>query len=229
MKNGIIYKLTCGNNFLFGSTISKSNRFYNYKNLLSKNKYGNFFLQSVYNKYGEESLKFEIVQENIPEDILTIVEDIWIGANCSKAQDKKGGMNLKDAHRPKHSEESKKRMSDAQKGLRSGEKHHFYGKKRPNLNIGMNTWLKMTSEVAIQERRDKLSKRMKNKPLSKNQLKYRNSLKRPVIQMDLEGNFIREWECPFYARIDGFYDSHIRDCCKGIRKTHKKFKWKYKE
>ena len=75
MKNGIIYKLTCGNNFLFGSTISKSNRFYNYKNLLSKNKYGNFFLQSVYNKYGEQTKTIAFrVPESKTDEIKLIVK-----------------------------------------------------------------------------------------------------------------------------------------------------------
>ena len=54
-------------------------------------------LQRCFNKYGKDSLKFEIVQDNVPEDILLAVEDIWIGANCSKISDKKGGMNMRDA------------------------------------------------------------------------------------------------------------------------------------
>jgi len=52
----------------------------------------------------------------------------------------------------------------------------------------------------------------------------------PVVQLDLEGNFIKEWksatECG--TKTDFNKDS-IGKCCSGKSKTHKGFKWMKKE
>ncbi len=51
-----------------------------------------------------------------------------------------------------------------------------------------------------------------------------------VIQMDLEGNHIQEFEATsFAAESVGCARESIRDACKGKMKTCKGFKWKFKE
>lgn len=52
--------------------------------------------------------------------------------------------------------------------------------------------------------------------------------KKSVIQKDLQGNFISEFESILSAAkyINGNV-SHIISCCKGKRKTHKRYKWEY--
>jgi hypothetical protein len=45
----------------------------------------------------------------------------------------------------------------------------------------------------------------------------------PVIQMDLNGNFIKEWESGKSTKEYGFIESCVNACCNGTRKTHKKF------
>lgn len=54
-------------------------------------------------------------------------------------------------------------------------------------------------------------------------------LNKPVLQYDLEGNFIREWKSMREAGRNGFDSKCISKCCKMIRKTHKGYIWKYKE
>lgn len=49
-----------------------------------------------------------------------------------------------------------------------------------------------------------------------------------VIQSDMEGNFIKEWDSITYASYEGFSISKICTCCKGLRKSHGGFKWSYK-
>ena len=51
-----------------------------------------------------------------------------------------------------------------------------------------------------------------------------------VLQYDLEGNFISEYSSCHEAAlaVNGSEDS-ISACCRGINKTSKNFKWKYKE
>jgi hypothetical protein len=54
---------------------------------------------------------------------------------------------------------------------------------------------------------------------------------KPVIQMTRQGEFIKEW----FSAMDvakelfgGTGQSKIGDCCRGTRKTHKNFTWKFK-
>lgn len=62
--------------------------------------------------------------------------------------------------------------------------------------------------------------------------KYNNnySQAKPVLQYDLNGNFIREW--PSLAKVYeelGIHKSDISDCCKGRKvKTAGGFVWKFK-
>lgn len=99
MRTGVVYKLrVIGTKyFLYGSTIDLNKRVSDYLCQLRKNKYKNAFLQNVYNKHGEKKFRWEVVQKDIPEDILFNIENIWMGANCSRTEDNKGGMNINAA------------------------------------------------------------------------------------------------------------------------------------
>lgn len=52
---------------------------------------------------------------------------------------------------------------------------------------------------------------------------------KPVLQYDLNGNFIREWESIKEAGRNGFDARHISNCCHKRENTHKKYIWKFKE
>ena len=53
-----------------------------------------------------------------------------------------------------------------------------------------------------------------------------NSLKIPILQYDLDGNFIREW--PSATDVGKEVQSHICDCAKGKLHTAYGYIWKYK-
>lgn len=62
--------------------------------------------------------------------------------------------------------------------------------------------------------------------------KIRNhkSMSKSVLQFDKNGNFIKEWiSINEAARFTNMSAGAIVGCCKGRRKTHKGFIWKYKE
>ena len=50
---------------------------------------------------------------------------------------------------------------------------------------------------------------------------------KPVCQYDLEGNFIKKWDCIHDAQRCGFNHGNIISCCKGRLKHYKKYIWKY--
>lgn len=59
--------------------------------------------------------------------------------------------------------------------------------------------------------------------------KIRTSNLKPIIQMDLDGNFIKEWlGITEAAKKLNIGRQSIGACCKSKLKTYKKFKWKYK-
>jgi hypothetical protein len=60
-------------------------------------------------------------------------------------------------------------------------------------------------------------------------LMRKNAKRVAVIQSDMEGNFIKEWDSITYASYEGFSIGKICNCCKGLRKSHGGFKWAYKQ
>ena len=57
--------------------------------------------------------------------------------------------------------------------------------------------------------------------------KVSNKLKKPILQYDLDGNFIREWSSA--SDVGKEVQSHICKCLKGSRKSAYGFIWKFKE
>ena len=53
--------------------------------------------------------------------------------------------------------------------------------------------------------------------------------RKPVLQFDLQGNLIKEWDYISQVTDFGFDYKHIIKCCQGKHKTHKGYIWKYKD
>lgn len=59
---------------------------------------------------------------------------------------------------------------------------------------------------------------------------FKRSIKsrKPVIQFDKNGNFIKRWDSALIAEQEmGYCNSHINQCCNGKRKYHKNSIWKF--
>ena len=54
------------------------------------------------------------------------------------------------------------------------------------------------------------------------------ALSKPVLQLSLSGELIREWPSISECGRNGFDIGNICECCNGKRKTHKGFLWEYK-
>lgn len=53
-------------------------------------------------------------------------------------------------------------------------------------------------------------------------------LSKPVLQYDLEGNFVREWKSTAECDRNGYNHGAVAACCRGELKKYKDFIWKYK-
>jgi hypothetical protein len=200
MRLGVIYKVSIGKNFIIGSTIHPYKRELDYKSQIKRGFWKNDYVQNTFNKDTTQEITWEILQNNIPENILHFVEDIWIGSKNGRIECRESGMNMRDGSRPNHSQETKDKISKARKGIKLTEEHRQNSAK---ARIG---------RVTTQE--------------TKNKIGLSNS--RKVFQYDLQGNFIKEWiGATFAAKEIGGFNELIIKCCKGYRKKHKSFQWFY--
>lgn len=68
----------------------------------------------------------------------------------------------------------------------------------------------------------------RNERMAKKHINGKKS--KPVLQFDLNGNFIKEYPSAYQVERDnGFNHSYISACCNGKYKTAYGHKWKYKE
>ena len=124
------------------------------------------------------------------------------------------------------SEEARKKISEGNKGKtmseeerkkisesNSGEKHHMFGKHHSEESK------RKISESLIGEKNPMYGK------YHSEELKQKRSKK--VLQFTLDGKFVREWPSIKECSRNGFSQGNISDCCQGKRKSHKGFKWCY--
>lgn len=111
-----VYRITCKSNshYYFGSSIKIESRFKNHILKLKTQNHRNHRLQRIYNKYGIDSLIFEVVEYCSPEETL-IVEQKFLD---KYAHDENCINFCKDAKAPmkglKFSEHHKRKMSESQ-------------------------------------------------------------------------------------------------------------------
>lgn len=117
-----IYTITniVNNKIYVGCTTSFSKRWRDHKNLFKKCTHPNRYLSAAVKKYGFENFKFEILEECAPEYVV-FLEQYWI--NLLDSTNKKFGYNIRNKSDSnlgfKHSEETKRKIGNANKGKQS--------------------------------------------------------------------------------------------------------------
>lgn len=93
-----IYRIVCRKNgrYYYGSSNNIQKRWWTHKNYLKKNKHSNIFLQRAWNKYGESSFVFELVESVTNDDMLLLVEQVYLSnhvgkSNCMNMKETAGG------------------------------------------------------------------------------------------------------------------------------------------
>ena len=114
-------------------------------------------------------------------------------------------------------EETRRKISNANKGKLIGKKNPFYGKHHSEEN--KIKWSeKKKGKHLSEELKRKLSKSNTNGKCSKK-----------VLQFTLDGEFIREWPSVMECSRNGYDFRNISACCRGERKSAYGFKWCYVE
>jgi group I intron endonuclease len=211
-----IYKITSPSGKVYiGQSINIEKRFKYYK-CLTKSLKKQLLLYNSFCKHGVENHKFEIVHEltkGTEQSILNQHEILYWKEYKNRGFKM---LNIRDAggSKGKPSEDTKKKMSIANKG--KGGRISFLGKNHTKKT-------KMLMRLA-QEGKPKSKQHCKNMSIS--QIGLRN---KPILQFDLNGNFIKEW-----ASIKEAGDTlklskgNISSCANGFLKRVNKFKWTFK-
>lgn len=237
-----IYKITSPTGKIYiGQTRRLHKRLTSYERLDCKTQ------TKLYNSlkfYGWEAHKFEIIHE-LPNDVDPLIIDGYEVLYWQLYKD--CGVEMLNCRKPARNniktEDVKKKISNSNKGKNLGRKASEETRRKISLSLmGKTTGRKHTEEAKAKmraahdnpdydyshhfgvnpsvETRLKMSLAKKGKPNPHKQI--------AVIQLDLKGNFIKEWSSIQEARDALNTKSSIGDVCSGKRKTACKFKWKYK-
>jgi group I intron endonuclease len=190
-------------------------------------------LKEAVKKYGRENFINEILEYCDMKD-LNNKERYWIkkldstnpeiGYNLSV-----GGTGL-DAETAKKcsigknfSEKHKKNISKNHADV-SGENNPMYGKThnestKKKIKEKQQEWMENGGYTEEQIEKMKIRSSGRNNP---------NYNPTPVLQYDLENNFIKEWKDLYSLKEFGYDSKSISSVCRNIRKTANGYKWKFK-
>ena len=176
---------------------------------------------SDWNKDWEHNImgKFEDKQEalNVEEMFIWLFNSTNDGYNTSAYS----------SHSCKHSEESKRKMSEAKIGITFSEEHK---KKISEALSGEKAY--WYGKHFSEEHRRKISESKTGKHFSEEHKKKISESKgvNGILQFSKDGELIAEYSSIHEAeRNTGCNNSHISSCCKGERKSTGGYIWKYKE
>lgn len=183
-----IYKITSPENKVYiGQSIDIERRFSEYKRL-QKRSAGRKIISSL-KKHGVINHKFEVIEECLIEQLhekeyywkqyYKSVED---GLNCDYF-DNSGGPR---------SEETKRRISEGTKGKKRSEVTKQKLRKPKTEQHKQN--ISKAKQNISEETKRKISESKKGKTPNRDYKAWAKQQQIPILQYDLNGNFIKEWE-----------------------------------
>jgi len=217
-----IYTITNirNNKIYVGSSNDIYYRMTKHKETLKRNRHYNLYLQSAFNKYGEDSFKFEILEETSLENRLYI-EYYWI--NILYTMNPKYGYNLLPPDIGGNRFTSFKEVDEYDingifirkwSSIKSAASFH---------NTSISTIVKVckrkvnyTSNRIFRYHKEELGDVSNNKRGVK------------IIQYTMDDKIIKIWPSIISAGLDLNVDSSaISRACRGLSKTSVGFKWQY--
>lgn len=191
----------------------KNRHFSELKNL----KHKNVKLQRSYNKHGKDNFIFYVIEFVKNENELIIREQHYIDSikpeyNINLIANSSLGV--------KRSEETKEKVRQANLGLKHPD---WRNKIKSEAQGGENHWTKKKKFS------DESKKNMSEAQKKLYQSGYKHPQLKPVIQLDLNGLILKEWDSPSVAGKElNISSDAICNCARGLTKTSGGFKWIYK-
>lgn len=203
MKTGIYEIRNIENNYRYiGSAQNFNRRKSGHFSLLRRGKHYNIHLQRAFDKYGEASFIFNVLENCSEEDL--IIREQWYFDNFNPEYNiaPTAGNSL---YR-KHTKESieKIRQSSIERKDSEATKNALEKGRRHNKGKRFSTELKIKLSLA-----------------------KTGGKKRPIKRICINTKEEKIYEYLFLVKEDGFLYSKVSECCNGKRKTHKKYNWEY--
>mgnify|MGYP003435005267 CR=1 FL=1 len=240
-NNSGIYKIKCtvtGQIYIGSSGDLKRREKDHFKSLINQ-KHRNIKLQRSFNKYGLDNFVFSVIEFVVDTNKLINKEQFYVDTfnpyfnMCKIIVNSSLGI--------KRSKEVCEKLSKAQTGMIHSDERR---KKKSVSQGGENHWTKKKN--FSEESRIKMSETHKKRiinggttyftenKLTKEQREMgakslRAKICKPIVQLDLNNKFIKEWSSARECLIYGYNPSGISSCCMKKNKTHKNFKWLYKK
>ena len=244
--NGGVYCITNlkNNKKYVGQTYDLKYRWMRHKSDLNCGRHHNKHLQSAWNKYGEDSFAYSIL-EYCPIEILDDREIYWI--EFYNVLDSKYGYNLADGglgcRGYKHTDEEILKMRMIQNPepivqldlegnylntfISAGEAGSYLGKKSIagiKKCCDKDRYKKAYGYIWVYE------KDYKNNAVDWDYyFAEAQNKKKSVLQYDLNMNFIREWDSAFQTKEDGFVPAQVSTVCNGKNRSHNGYIFMYKD
>jgi group I intron endonuclease len=245
MKTGVYTITNLVNNKIYvgSAAFSFSNRWAKHRRQLRNNIHDNKHLQRAWNKYGESSFKFEIL-ETCNADLCVYLEQYWL--NMLNSANELFGYNIRyncvSNLGLKHTEETKLKMSQSRIGRKMSteaiKKMSDYRKGKPNPRKGV--LMSDERKLILRETR-RINYFNKNGYYPEDKIKYTRignvkwrkgavSSDKCVIQLDLNNVYIQEFKSIKLAQQHLQLKTYtgISNCCNNRVKTASGFKWKFK-
>lgn len=232
-----IYKITSPLGRIYiGQSINIKERWNDYFKLKCKNQ---IRLYRSLLKHEVKNHKFEILEECSIE--LLNEREIYWGLKFNVLS--KNGLNCRLGGSGNVSEETRLKMSKSAFGKKKSKKHcKNISKSKKGQFVSQETREKkriaMLGKKQSKEACDKRSKSMLGRKQSLETIKRKSismkgkcvkNIKKPILQYDLQGNFIKEWESyTFASRELKIHPEGIGNCARGKIKTSGGYIWKYK-
>lgn len=192
--------------------------------------------------YGKDNFTCEVLNWAETKEELDQLEIDWI-AKCEAVESEEyyniapGGDGIGSGEKqPRwgrhHSVEAKAKISVAKKGKQFSEEHKRKISENHADFSGENHPLYGTHPSEETKAKISEANRGENNPrYGKGYLiaGENNPRCRPVVQLTLDGEFVREFQYIKQAEQFGFNGACVSGCCRGKSKTHKGYKWMYLE
>ena len=140
----VVYKIQCEKDgrFYIGASTNPHKRRLEHFNDLRKGKHHNRFIQRAFNKYGEDSFSYTILEEFEQEDAMWKREEELLEGLSNTYNMMPGGIRgpkMYGKDNPKFGKQISEQQRKLQSEAMSGENHPFFGKKRPKHSEFLKT------------------------------------------------------------------------------------------
>ena len=224
-----IVNIITGNQYI-GSSKNSYVRRKTHFNLLRRGAHHSIVLQRAFDKHGEDKFKFVVIEKVDTNTDLIEREQWWLDNANSAYNASKQALPGKNRI---ITEETRAKMRAAKLGV----KHPEWRNKQKSINqkgIGLGKKRSEEARKAMSEAQKRLHASgyihpCKGKKHSlENIEKTRLANSKPILQFDLQGNFIREWPSVIDAsRSLGKHYNCIAKCLKGKHLQSHGYVWKY--